>query len=291
VFILNVDFGSSVRSLAGTLVVFVVWSVLEFLRDQYWPYLFSFLPSVYNLQSLPTLIISFVIVFVLFTILSMRRRPVGVMAYLFFPKYVPESARTLELHEALHGRRVIVNHKTKPVTAYYLSPNTYAWRLIKKRAETLWVSETDTEPDNPEFVEKWCQQKGYLLLPHIPDRKELLWAGSIHTSYQPNPVYDYLEYRIFFPFYRRFLPKRGMPQKRIFLNWSTMEAFPFDMARWDWAVGGQVRGHSEIAGLRRHHAQKWAKEHGFTWTDKIPSDEELFKKKSGNVTSLSAKLT
>ena len=272
---MDFEFGSWMQSLLSTVPVFILWSVLEFLRDRYWPYLFGFLPSAYNIQSLFTLSISFVVVFFLFTILNMKRTPLSLSAYLFFPKTTPREFRNLQTRPS---HATIVNFKTVPPTAFYLAPDSYAWKLIKKHGESMWISESDPAPDDPNFLRKWCKERNYVLSPRIPDRTELLVEGPYSRSGPLDPRLNHVEYRAWLPFYCHFLHAKRIPTRRIIFNKSTNKAWPLDWWNWQLAFDGKIRGQTWIALPMPHWAQRWAKKHGFQSSDTFADMNDLLMK-------------
>jgi hypothetical protein len=276
-FFLDFDFENIVKSLVlsllSTVPVFLFWGVLEYLRGVYWPQLFSFLPAAFNMQSLPTFVISFLIVFVLFTFLNMKRTPAGLRAYLFFPESTLEEDRAFDYHQKHDFHRVVVNLKTQPYVVYDLTLGSYAWKIVAKaenHGRRMWVEATDN-PNDSDFLQKWCKKNGYLYSHNIPDRKELLAEGPLSPAHHLDRRFKHLEYVGFYPWYCYFfLPKRGIPHRRLIMNKSANKAFNMRAEQWIWARTGRINGDTKIASLRRHHAKKWAQEHGFEYCNRFP---------------------
>lgn len=101
----------------------------------------------------------------------------GITAHLFFPAGTPEKNKNSGYHRRHFHHRLVVNHKMHPPEAYYITPNSDGWRFIEKCPE-LWVSEIVTSRryriDDPKFTQKWCDEKGYRLIPKIAENKDLL---------------------------------------------------------------------------------------------------------------------
>jgi len=220
------------------------------------------------------------IIAILYGVYAMKQRPVlGVNAYLFFPKNTNRDNLTLEFHKNNFLHRALVNLKTNPPAVYYLTPDSYGWRLVESQGRSITIIETDTDPTEPitSFLQKWCKEKGYFLRDNIPDREALLAEGSFNLSQPLDPSLGHLWHEEFAPFYCWILPISGIPHRRILLNKSTMKAFPLSVHDWEWCCSGRVEGHTGIAGLRRRHAQKWAKEKKFDWIDFPTKDDWLTK--------------
>lgn len=100
-----------------------------------------------------------------------------IQAHIFFPARTPEEHKTLDYHKKHLHHRLIVNHKTKPPKAYYMTPNSYGWKFIKDYPHK-WVSEvvySDTYSlDDPNFTKKWCDEKGYELIARVAEKRDLL---------------------------------------------------------------------------------------------------------------------
>jgi hypothetical protein len=265
-----------VGGLVGTLPTFVLWSVLEYLRDLYWPHFLSSLG--YNIPSVINLAIAFTIVFGLFALATIKRYPQNVTAYLFFPKNTPSGDKTLLFHKTHYSHRVIVNFKGNPPSAYHLAPDSYAWQLLEKHPHMM-NPEIDTAPHDPQFIQKWCKMRGYNLSPIFADRVDLLITTPYYPTHPLDHRFDHVEYRVFYPFYSHILPKKNPPHRRIIFNRSTKEAFPLDLRDWGWACSGSIHGHAEIASLRRHHPKKWAEEHDFKWSPFYATRADLLRKK------------
>lgn len=100
-----------------------------------------------------------------------------VSAILFFPKGISEKNKTLGYHAKNLHHRLIVNHKTKPTKAFYLTPNSDGWKLIESNQE-LWVSEVvdsrNYRIDDQKFTEKYCKKQGWLLMKKIATERDLV---------------------------------------------------------------------------------------------------------------------
>lgn len=100
-----------------------------------------------------------------------------VMAYLFFPAETPEKDKTLDYHSKNLHHRLIVNHKTTPPKAYYLTSGSYGWKFIQENSDK-WVSQVviskEYTIDDPDFTENWCKKKGYQLHPRVAEKEDLL---------------------------------------------------------------------------------------------------------------------
>lgn len=222
------------------------------------------------------------IVLVIYGILFFRQTQiVGVLAYLFFPRGTSEQDMTLEFNEKRHYRRTIVNFKTSPPAAYYLPTDSYAWKLIKNRSD-LWVSELDEEPNNPDYVKAWCEKRGYSFAPRVARREDLLNALNYSPSTGLDRRLEHVEYRYFYPlWYELFRDKKipsRLPSRRSILNWSTMKAFPLDWWTLKLATTGKIRGTTVLWIPRPHYVQRWARSHGFEWSDRLPTMEDLLAK-------------
>jgi len=267
-------------NLVTTVFTFVVWAVLQYLVNLFQHELLQLFPL--TLQSVTTLGVAFVLVFGIYMILGMRRSPVvGVQAYLFFPKETPEKDRTMEYHKTHFDHRVIVNFKTTPPFAFYLPVDSYAWKLIKKHPE-LRVVERDFALRDADYVRKWCEKRKYKFESRVASRNDLLLADKFNVITNLDPRLVHVEWRFFLPFYYRFLPKDKVPSRRSILNWSTMRAFPLDSWTMKLLVAGKIRGSSVIAMPTLHYVQKWAKDRGFEWYDRLPTMKDLLMKKGDN---------
>ena len=104
----------------------------------------------------------------------------GISAYLFFPPGVPREQQDLNYHKKHLHHRLIVNHNTRPPVAYYLTPDSYSWKFIEAYPQT-WLSEVvkteNYSVDDPDFIKKWCDSKGYRLVPRSASKKDLLESG------------------------------------------------------------------------------------------------------------------
>ncbi|MGA2789905.1 MAG: hypothetical protein ABSF00_03945 [Candidatus Bathyarchaeia archaeon] len=226
-----------------------------------------------------TFAVSFVLALGLFSLLTIRRTPKGLRAYLFFPKGTTPNNKNLDFHGQNFNHRLIVNFKTTPPAAFVLTPDSYAWKLVKKQGEAVLSKEIDTAPNDPNFLERWCKKRGYVLSPEVPDRTPLLGNGRITKPHRLDIHYEHMRYEGFFPFYCYLLPMmiKNTPHRRVMLNLSSMKAFPMDSEQWYWATCGRIKGHVGIASPRLQHAKKWATEHEFEWVQ-FPKKGEMFEK-------------
>lgn len=192
-----------------------------------------------------------------------------VTAYLFFPKNTKRDNLTPEFHRNNFLHRVIVNFKTIPPVAYNLTPDSDGWKLIETYGRSIWIPEIDANPKEPvtQFLENWCKQKNYTLMPNLPDNYALLAKGPLNPDEPLDPRFKHLEYVGFFPWYSYLLPKRGIPHRRILMDKSTKKAYKMTTRQWIRACNGVINGDTKIANPRRHHAQEWAREHGFEYCD------------------------
>lgn len=101
----------------------------------------------------------------------------GILGHLFFPAGTPEKHKTLDYHKRHYHHRIIVNHKMHPSEAYYMTPDSDGWRFIEKYPKK-WVSEIVTDKeykiDDPDFTQKWCDDKGFRLERKVAEIKDLL---------------------------------------------------------------------------------------------------------------------
>ena len=99
----------------------------------------------------------------------------GVNAYVFFPVETPDENRTLNYHSKYLHKRLIVNLKTEPPKAYFMtaSKDSYGWQLIKKYS-SMWVSELHYDLENKYFTKQWCKAKGYTLIERVASKEDLL---------------------------------------------------------------------------------------------------------------------
>jgi hypothetical protein len=99
----------------------------------------------------------------------------GVQAYLFFPPNIPEYTKTLDYHRNHHEKRLIVNLKTVPQEAFYLTPESFGWKFIQKYPER-WISETvdSTLLERSNFTKMWCKKKGFKLNPWVAEKNDLV---------------------------------------------------------------------------------------------------------------------
>jgi len=256
---------------------------LEALMRIFTPSLLSILPY----QSAITYIVAFFVVFAIFTFVNRRRKPIGLRAYLFFPKNTEEEDKSLDYNLRHDFHRAIVNLKTRPYAVYDLTLGSYAWKLVEraeKQGKRMWVEETDTAPNDSDFLRKWSKRKRYVYGDYAPDRKVLLLGGSFIGQTPLDPRFkEHVEWRAFLPVYC-YLPYSPIriPHRRIILNYSTMEAFPLDMETYEWASSGAVRGHIEIQGPRLSHARKWAEKNKFHWNINFARMSDLLKKGQGD---------
>jgi hypothetical protein len=93
-------------------------------------------------------------------------------AYLFFPEGTTGENITLAYHAKNLRYRLIVNLKTKPPKAYYLTPNSEGWKFIEKYPHR-WVSIISPIELNDSFTKKWCDEKGFELKPWVAEKKDL----------------------------------------------------------------------------------------------------------------------
>jgi hypothetical protein len=250
-----------------SIVEFFLWLVLSWgLRYLMGlePTLLSFLPSTW--QGALGYIVALVIVFLIFFGLSMRRTPVaGLIAYLFLPKNT--ICKKLKDYEP-YQHRVIVNTKKIPAPAYPLMPGSYAWNLVKRHPELVYV-EVDEAPTDSDHDRHWCEERGYRYEPKSPSREDLLGAASIGANRELDPKLDHVQARFFYlPFLSR------STSKRCLLNYSTMKAFTYDGATWR-KLEGTIRVGSGYWWPIPHYVQRWAKKQGFEWSDKVPTPEDL----------------
>jgi len=268
-------------ALLGTPPAWLIWQGLDQLEHYFLPQLPLLIST--PLQSILNLAVAFVVVFVGlfvgFTLLTMKQSPiVGVTAYLFFPRGTVNEDKTLAYHEQHHYRRTIVNTKRKPPIAYYLPSGSYSWRLIERHPE-LWFSELDTAPKDPDFVENWAKRRDYRFEPKSPSRENLL-AMELYNPDLVAPFdhrLEHVEARLFYPFYQGILPT-SFPHKRCILNWSTMKAWTLNEHTLQ-ELGGKVRPASTVWWPMPQYVQRWARKHGFEWSDKSPTMSELKRKR------------
>lgn len=110
----------------------------------------------------------------------------NVTAYIFFPSGTPRENQTLEYH--LNNRlshKLIVNHKVTPPNAYYLTPDSYGWKMIVK-FPTTWVSEDDPTPYDRDFLKRWCDGRNFKLYTFPAEKKHLLESSNFDDSYLPH---------------------------------------------------------------------------------------------------------
>jgi len=85
----------------------------------------------------------------------------------------------LDYHMKNFRYRLVVNLKTDPPKAYFLTPGSYGWQLIEKFPER-WISEVipwskcASEQTSSEFIREWCNEKCYDLKPGVAEKKDLL---------------------------------------------------------------------------------------------------------------------
>ncbi len=241
-------------------------------------YLLPFLNS-YNLLSL---ILAFVVVSVVTHLISRRRTPfLDVQAFLFFPKGTSAEDRTLEFNEEHRYPRTIVNFKSVPPVAYYLPVRSFAYDLVRKQRE-LCVLETSAAKFDAEFLRKWCTNRKYEFRNRVPTRADLLFSNS--PSYYKEESLDnrltHVEYRLFYPIHHLLLSQKPMPSRRAILNWSTMKAFPLDYWNLKLVSDSKIRGSTLMAIPIPHYVQKWAKNHKFEWSDRLPTMQDLLAEQS-----------
>ena len=268
----------------GAAIEVPIWRFFDFLISYTLSLPFSFLPSL-SASNLISLVTSLLVVVATLIAISTRQSPiVGVAAYLFFPKNTPDQDRTLQYHKDHHYHRTIVNFKTKPPNAYYLPTKSYAWSLIEKHPE-LWVSEWDENPNDPDYVKKWCEAHKYSFGPRVPSRNDLLATEMFNIVTNLDQALEHVEWRFFIPYYHRSLSKNmGVPPRRCILNWSTMKAFPCDFWAMKLVITGKIRGASIPWIPMPHYVQRWARSHGFEWSDRLPTMKDLLEKGSATQT-------
>jgi hypothetical protein len=270
----------------GNFVAAVFWFfvglVLQSLIDWLKPTFLQILPSL--LQRWIGFIAAFVIVFLIFAILTVKPSPTDVQAYLFFPAGTPEQDMTPDFSRDHHLRRTIVNFKTTPPTAFHLPVDSYGWKYIQKHRER-WVSETDTAPKDPKFLETWCREHGYTFVPIVASRRSLIVSAYYSPSTMLDPRLDHVEYRYFYPPCRLLFPRSTYSSKRCVLNWSTYRAWALDLWTLEYAISGKIRGTALFWWPSRHYVQKWAKRNGFEWSEKLPTMEDLLAKSKEKLTS------
>jgi len=97
----------------------------------------------------------------------------GISAHLFFPINTERENMTMEYHGTKLRFRLIINHKSEPPEAYYLTPESFGWRFIEQFPE-IWVSEVVNIPMDEHFIEKWCKQNSFKLNKRVASRNDLL---------------------------------------------------------------------------------------------------------------------
>lgn len=263
----------------GAAIEVPIWRLFDYLLNYTLSLPFSLFPSL-SASNLVSLGVSLVVVVVTLVAITARQSPiVGVAAYLFFPKGTSDQDRTLPYHKDHHFHRVIVNFKTRPPSAYYLPTKSYAWSLIEKHPE-LWVSEWDETPNDPDYVKKWCEAQKYVFAPRVASRNDLLATTTemVNVGTNLDAALEHVEWRFFFPYYPR--SKNMVPPRRCILNWSTMKAFPCDLWTMKLVVTGKIRGTSIMWIPMPHYVQRWARSHGFEWSDRLPTMTDLLEKGS-----------
>jgi DNA-binding MarR family transcriptional regulator len=85
-----------------------------------------------------------------------------VQAYLFFPRGTPEQNKNLDYHAKNLHHRLIVDLKTTPANAYFLTPGSAGWELIRKHPE-MWISwvvnSDEYSIDDPDFSRIGAENK------------------------------------------------------------------------------------------------------------------------------------
>jgi len=249
---------------------FALGSVLQYLVDISKPAFLSVLPSTW--QGVLGYIVAFVIVFLIFFALSMKRTSVaGLTAYLFFPK--DTVGTTLKQHEP-YQHRVIVNNKRTPPVAYPLMLGSYAWKLVKRHPDLVYV-QVDEAPNDGDHDRKWCIERKYRYEPKSPSREDLLHFEPISVDRELDPSLDHVQARFF---YSPFGSQRNT-SKRCLLNYSTMKAFAYDIVTLH-ELEGKIRVGSGYWWPMPHYVQRWARKQGFEWSDKVPTPRDLLAKEN-----------
>lgn len=215
------------------------------------------LPSPF--QNAFPLIASFILVFVTFTILNMRRTStVGLTTYLFWPQ--GSKSTTLKEHES-YQHRIIVNTKRTPAIAYPITPKTYVWKFVKKHPEIIH-NLTDTAMHDGEHDKKWAEKQGYRFEPKSPDRENLL-ASDLNISSDVGIPLDPKLFHIHARFF--LLPHTNRTNKRAIFNRITMKAWAFD-TRIMYELDGRIRKLSGYWWPIPHYVQLWAWWNHYHWS-------------------------
>ena len=121
------------------------------------------------------IIVAVILIIVVYKLKSDIERIDKVEAFIFFPKGTLNKNRTLNYHKKHLHNKLIVNFKTKPPKAYYLTRDScsYGWRLIKKYPN-MWISQLHSNSESGTFTNKWCKQKGYTLIQRDASEEDLL---------------------------------------------------------------------------------------------------------------------
>jgi hypothetical protein len=190
-------------------------------------------------------------------------------AYLFFPKDTVD--KTLKEHEP-YQHRVIVNTKRIPPLAYPLIPGSYAWKLVKRHPDLVYV-QVDEAPNDSDHDRKWCEERKYVYAFKSPSREDLLDVAPIGANRKLDPSLDHVQARFFYSPLR----SREGTSKRCLLNYSTMKAFAYDGVTLR-ELQGRIRAGSGYWWPMPHYVQRWARKHRFEWSDKVPTPEDLLTK-------------
>jgi hypothetical protein len=271
------DFNIDLRELlVTTFITFVLWGVFQYVLGLLWQQATEIFPVLTPL-SLISFAAAFLIVFGLWALVNMRfGSVVAVQAYLFFPQNTPEDSKKIEYHQKHLNHRVIVNFKTIPPKAYYLPVGSYPWKLVKRHKE-LWIPELDRTPNNPDSASKWCIAKGYKLEPRVATRRDLQEVAETNRQDLLDKRLGHVEARMFYHFLDQSRSKT--PSKRAILNWETMTAFSLD----DWTLNlvkeGKIRSYNVTVVPLVFSVQRWAQKRRFTWSEKLPTMDDLLAQK------------
>ncbi len=200
----------------------------------------------------------------------------GVQAYIFFPIGTPEKNKTLKYHKSNFPHRLIVNSKTKPPTAYYLSTDSYCWKLINKYSN-LWVSESDPSPYDDNFTKKWIEQNGFILISRNAEKKDLL---EEEVAYDPK--YKDVQVKLFYPWWYRLpvlisLLKRGPyrePNKMLIINFKKKKCCPFPFKDRS-LIRNRTISANNVVLRRKQHLTEWIDENELTFIDSLYWENEL----------------
>jgi len=237
------------------------------------------------------IIVSLIIIFSFISFHLKRKMSIqwieGIQGYVFFPKGTLEEHKTLDFHTKHFHHKLIINHKTKPSNAYYMTaPDSYGWKFVNKYHR--WVSEIVSREeysiDDPNFTREWCKEKGYKLNPWDATKKNLLETRvsepQIVSKLKGRRLND-LEIEWLYPWYSGLHTRmrKHPPRKRLLRKFSTKETFKAPDHDIELTNNNIISKDNAI--MRPWDSvERWSKRQHYNYVKRRYSEDELMSEKS-----------